>query len=509
MRPSFLLLPAGFCLFILLATLNSAGYRYGASDQAFYVPAVMARLDPALFPRDMPVIQAQAHLTGFDEVGAGLARLTRLPLPALVLSMYLLTLVLLAMGGLRLGSVLYRGRWTRFGLLAALTLRHAITKSGTNTLEGYFHPRQLAFALGVLALASFLRGGLAAPAALVVGAGVLHPTTAVWLALWLAVATFVADRERRAAVAIAGAAAGAVVAWTLTAGPLAGRLVTIDAAWMDTLASKDYLFPLRWPAGVWAVNLLYVPLIAGSYLWRRNLRITTARETGLAAGCLSLLVVFFGLLPFQAMRVALAIQLQPARMFWMLDFLATVYVVWIAAEGPAKAGRHDTNEGRAKAGRHDTAWRRAAVVAAVVAALSLARGLYLKFVLFPDRPVIQAGVKDDDWGRVMRWARGTDPGSGWLADPNHAAVYGTSLRVAGERDVLVEAVKDSAIGMYERNIAIRVQERVNAVGDFGTLTAAHARALGLAYQLDYMVSDRAVDLPVAFRSGPLAVYRLR
>ena len=39
-----------------------------------------------------------------------------------------------------------------------MTLRHAIAKSGTNTLEGYFHPRQLAFAFGVLAIAQFLRG---------------------------------------------------------------------------------------------------------------------------------------------------------------------------------------------------------------------------------------------------------------------------------------------------------------------------------------------------------------
>ena len=34
-----------------------------------------------------------------------------------------------------------------------------------------------------------------------------------------------------------------------------------------------------------------------------------------------------------AARVALAIQLQPARIFWMLDFTATVYVVWALAEG--------------------------------------------------------------------------------------------------------------------------------------------------------------------------------
>ena len=37
--------------FVVLATLNSAGYRYGASDQALYIPAVRG-IWMALFPQD-------------------------------------------------------------------------------------------------------------------------------------------------------------------------------------------------------------------------------------------------------------------------------------------------------------------------------------------------------------------------------------------------------------------------------------------------------------------------
>ena len=50
------ILAACFVPFLVLATLNSAGYRYGASDQAFYLPAMLERLDPALFPRDSDLI---------------------------------------------------------------------------------------------------------------------------------------------------------------------------------------------------------------------------------------------------------------------------------------------------------------------------------------------------------------------------------------------------------------------------------------------------------------------
>ncbi|MFL6279920.1 MAG: hypothetical protein ACJ731_07400, partial [Vicinamibacterales bacterium] len=137
------------------------------------------------------------------------------------------------------------------------------------------------------------------------------------------------------------------------------------------------------------------------------------------------------------------------------------------------------------------------------------RSAYIKFVKFPDRPIAEIGVPDNDWGRVMAWARGTPHDSGWLAHPGHAVQYGTSLRVAGERDVFVEGIKDAAIGMYERDVAMRTRDRLEQLSDFDTMTPERAKALATQYQLDFLVTARALDLPVAFSSGPLRVYRLR
>ena len=64
-------------------------------------------------------------------------------------------------------------------------------------------------------------------------------------------------------------AAAAAGVWALVAGPLAGRLVRMDAVWLETLAAKDYLFPLNWPAAAWLVNLAYVPIIVWIYRRRR------------------------------------------------------------------------------------------------------------------------------------------------------------------------------------------------------------------------------------------------
>src|SRR3954471_21294730 len=165
--------PAFSISFVLLATLNSAGYRYGASDQAFYIPAVLRHLDPALFPADRAVIDAQARLIVADDLLAWMDRLTHLSLPRLFFALYLVTLALLALGAARIGAHFYRTPWAVAALAAALTLRHAIAKTGANTLEGYFPPRQLAFALGLLAVGCVLDRRERIATVLLLGAGLM------------------------------------------------------------------------------------------------------------------------------------------------------------------------------------------------------------------------------------------------------------------------------------------------------------------------------------------------
>ncbi len=474
--------------FLLLATLNSAGYRYGASDQAFYIPAVLLRLDPSLYPRDRAVLSAQAPLTGADELVAAVVRASGLSVPATCAVLYVVSLVLLALAAWLIAGVVYGTSWAGVALLAALTLRHAVPDSGTNTLEGYFHPRQLAFAFGALAIAAFLRRRVGAVVGLLAAAAVLHPTTTMWFAICIGVAALVAERRLRTAIAVVAVVASAGAAWALTVGPLAARLAVMDQAWLATLADKQYLFPLRWSWDAWLVNIAYLPVILWIHRRRARAGVATLHERGLVAGCVALVVVFACAVPFNTAAVALAVQLQPGRVFWVIDFVAVVSLVWLLGEGSVVRAR----------------WLTAALLL-----VSVARGAYLKGVMFPDRPVAEIYVRDDDWGRAMAWAQGTDIASGWLADPVHAAMYGTSVRLAGRRDVLVEALKDGALGMYDRAVAMRTQERLEAIGDFGKMTPSHARVLAARYGLDYLITEQTLDLPVAFTSGAISVYAIR
>jgi hypothetical protein len=164
-------------------------------------------------------------LTVADEAIASIARVTRASLPALFVVLYAGSLVLLAFGAIALGRIYFRTQMATLTLFAGLTMRHAIARTGTNTLEGYFHPRQLAFALGAWAVVNFLRGRDVRATLFIVAAGLVHPTTALWYAVWLAVA-FVASiaggRARRLQPLVAahrrlgadgGATAGGLTGW--------------------------------------------------------------------------------------------------------------------------------------------------------------------------------------------------------------------------------------------------------------------------------------------------------
>jgi hypothetical protein len=352
----------------------------------------------------------------------------------------------------------------------------------------------VAFALGLFAIAMFIERRHAFALIFMTLVAAMHTTTALWFGIWLAAAAWFGRPEWRRSFVVLGLAVLGVAAWALWQGPLAGRLQVMDAEWLAVIADKDYLFPLAWPVSAWITNLISIPVIIVAWRARVRAGITFPDERSVVLGGLTLALVFVVWLPFDAMHLALAVQLQTSRVFWLLDALATMYLVWALTEAARSAAATS---------------RRAAIVACVLVALSTARGLYTCFVQFPDRKIFAVNIDHPDWRRAMAWARATPPTTGWLADPVHAALYGSSVRAAGHRDVLLDAMKDSALAMYDRTIAMRVADRQRALRELPWDTPDGARALSQRYDLDYLVTSRSVDLPVAYRAGSLTIYRLR
>src|SRR5688572_29379955 len=114
-RPALWLL--GGLVFVVLATANAAGYRYGVSDQAFYIPVIVRALDPEAFPRDRTLIDAQGRLMIADEAIAAVVRTTGLSLEIVFLGAYLLSLAAVWTGLVLIGTRIYRNPWLTMALV--------------------------------------------------------------------------------------------------------------------------------------------------------------------------------------------------------------------------------------------------------------------------------------------------------------------------------------------------------------------------------------------------------
>ncbi len=470
-------LAAGLLLFIWLATANSGGYRYGVSDQAFYAAAVVKALDPTLFPRDTPLLETQSRLMWADEIVAGLVRFTGASMPGLYFVLYLAGLAGLAAAALAFTRAAGFSPWAAALCLTLLTFRHRIAKTGANSLEGYMHPRMLAFACGIAALAAALRGRVGWALVAGVAAAIWHPTTAFWFAIVVGVSALGHARWRP--VVLAGSVATLLVAiWALTAGPMASRLMTMDPAWLAVLAEKDYLFPTEWPAYAWVTNLLYPVVIVLIYRRRRLRAAAVPGEGAFVAGLLALFAVFLVTVPLTAMRIALAVQSQATRAFWVLDFVCAAYLAWWLITDVARTPR-----------------LRAAVVALVVAA-SIGRGVFLVNGPGSDRALVTIGWPASSWMEAMHWLR--EQPSPWqvLADPGHAWKYGPSVRLAAEKDVVLELGKDAALAMYDRDIAMRVADRAAALSAYPALRTDELWRLDARYSVDVAIMDASTSHPL-------------
>ena len=199
-------------------------------------------------------------------------------------------------------------------------------------------------------------------------------------------------------------------------------------------------------------------------------------------------------------------QLQTSRVFWVIDLLRRASAsTWLLAEG-GPAPRHAVPA----AVRHRP-WR-PALVALVLLVVSAARGFYIMRVEHPERPFVQAALEDTDWVRVGPMDRHAHRRSDThvLADPDHDWKFGHSVRITARRDVLVEGVKDAALSLYDRDVAMRVQDRESRRSAISRRSMPRqARALARRFDLDLLLIDRDLPLPELHRDGRFRVYRLR
>jgi len=430
-----------------------------------------------------------------DEVLAGLARTAGLSLDTLFLAGYVGSLLVIWTGLVLIGTRVYRSPWAVAALAAAFTMRHRIPRTSVNSFEPYFSTRMLAFGIGMLAIAAVLRRRPWIAIALVGIAAPVHVTTALWFAVLVGTALAVLDARLRRVVIAGGAIAAVVLVAAVLAGPLRGTITRMDDTWLQAVASKDSLFATDWPAWAWAANLGFLGLLWWAHRTRARRGEATGEDRALVGGAGALVALFLVTLPFVVAGMSLAVQFQISRVFWLVDLLALVYVVAVVCDKQSDAARTFTVRG--------------AAVAIVLLLFATGRGLYVMFVERPERPLFEVHLPVSPWEDAMAWLRRQPADTHILADPGHGWKYGTSVRVSAERDVLVEEVKDSALAIYSRDVAARFVDRVQAVGDFASMSPERAHELARRYDLDLLVTEADLALPVVYRNDQFRIYSLK
>ena len=430
-----------------------------------------------------------------DEVLARLARTAGLSLDTLFLAGYVGSLLVIWTGLVLIGTRVYRSPWAVAALAAAFTMRHRIPRTSVNSFEPYFSTRMLAFGIGMLAIAAVLRRRPWIAIALVGIAAPVHVTTALWFAVLVGTALAVLDARLRRVVIAGGAIAAVVLVAAVLAGPLQGTITRMDDTWLQAVASKDSLFATDWPAWAWAANLGFLGLLWWAHRTRARRGEATGEDRALVWGAGALVALFLVTLPFVVAGMSLAVQFQISRVFWLVDLLALVYVIAVVCDKQSDAARTFTVRG--------------AAVAIVLLLFATGRGLYVMFVERPERPLFEVHLPVSPWEDAMAWLRRQPADTHILADPGHGWKYGTSVRVSAERDVLVEEVKDSALAIYSRDVAARFVDRVQAVGDFASMSPERAHELARRYDLDFLVTEGDLALPLVYRNDQFRIYSLK
>ena len=485
-------LAAGAVAFAVIATANSGGYRYGISDQAFYIPAISLAADRNLFPRDSALLAPQMRVWQGDELAAWALRVLPVDMPGLFAGLYVAGLLLLFTGGVFVARGFGASWLAVAAAMALLTLRHRIAKTGANSLEGYMHPRMIAFAIGLVAFGFVLRKRWTGALASVFVAWFVHPTTALWFggAIALGWCFLNAGRDIRPR--------GINLLWAIPLAIVGSLTLTLvfdgarmDTVWLSVLAEKDYLFSHQWPAYAWALNLLYPVVIVAIYRRRKALGRAAPGELLLVAGLLGLVAGFLISVPIAAMHAKAVVQLQVNRVFWLLDAVALIYLAWWFVD--------------------DLASRRKAATAIVVACVALACGRGFYILQDTGRAFARIDLPSDEWTQTMHWIKSQPADLMVLADPGHAWKYGTSVRAAALHDTVLEQSKDSAMAMYDRGIAARISDRTIALSGFDTFTEEEFKTIGARYGARLLVLERQrdVSLPRLYQNARFAIYDLR
>jgi len=479
----------GILLFTALGFLVM-GYHPGLEDDAVYLTAVKADLNPALYPYNAGFFRLQMQATQYDNWMALFVRSTGMPSAWAELFWQLVSLFLILWAVKKIGSRLFPEPTAQWGAVALVAAMFTLPVAGTALYmaDQHLHPRSLATAFLLLAIWRILDKRLWQAGSLLLVACLLHPLMAamgISFCVFLTLATVDsargrAHRLRNSLVLIAPPG------WIFEkAGP----------GWRQALDTRTYYYLYQWTWYEWLGAI--GPLIFFLALWRLSKRRGDDRLAKVA-----LAVFLYGVF-HQALAMILlwpewlvrATPWQPMRSLHLLYFLFVLIAGGLLGKWVLKRNAMRWAVFLILANGGMFAWQRA----------EFAGSEHLEL---PGRQTA------NEWLQAFNWIRENTPVNAYFAlDPHSMEAPGEDyhgFRALAERSQLADAVKDAAVTTQVPELGPAWAKQVEAQTGWRSFTLADFERLKRQFGVDWaLVSNPAPQgLDCLWHNGALAVCQI-
>ena len=450
---------------VLLAVLTVLallvqGYHPGAEDDGVYLTAIKKDLHPTLYPYDSDFFALQLQATVFDKLVAGSVRATHLPLGWTVFAWQCAAIFLVLWGCRQIACRIFSEPHAQWAAVAMVAVLLTLPVAGTSLYltDQHLHPRALATAAILFAVAAVLDGRWVRAGLLLAAAFLFHPLMAAFGISYCFFLSWKASARR----------AASFMAATL---PLNWILEPTSEPWREAARTRDYFFFFGWRWYEWVG-------VGGPLLLLWWFARTEGRKNYRAQKVASRLV-YFGV--FQ-LAVAIPIMLFPAldrlKPFQPMRFLHLLYLLFVLMAG----GFIGQRVLRAKPYR----W--------VLLFLPLSAAMfYVQRQTFPDTrhlewPGLPSGNR---WLQAFDWVRqNTPPDSLFAMDPYYMSLPGEdfhSFRALAERSMLADYGKDAVVATQVPRLAPRWQREFHALSGWTKFQAGDFQRLKTAFGVSWVI----------------------
>jgi len=470
------------------------GYHPGLEDDAFYLAAIKQNLNPSLFPHDADFFRVQFQATVFDKLIALSLRWTHVPLEWGILFWQWGVTFLIVWGCWRISRRCFadaHAQWAAVTLVAVL-LTLPVSGTGLSLTDQHLHPRALATALILAAIAAVLgprnKQRLLVAGAMLTAAFFVHAIMAAFGAsyclflLWNPAKRMATEQPRTSVLA------GLLL-------PLGWVFEPASDAWRQAAATRSFYFVLRWPWYEWLG--VVAPL---ALLWWFRALAQRGRQAVLAR--VSERLVYFGVFQLAvALVMLLPSRLERLRPLEPMRFLHLVYLLFVLLSG-GLLGQYVLK-------KHALRW--------LLLFVPLSAGMfYAQRQMYPATPHLElpGATSGNGWVEAFRWISRNTPVDGEFAlDPHYMELPGEDyhgFRALAERSVLADGVKDAGMVARVPRLAPRWQREVDAQRGWRDFQRADFLRLRAEFGVDWVVlaAPGVAGLPCPYRNSQAMVCRV-